>query len=73
MTEPSSVVITLPREAAENGPIYRGRAHPMQHGPEAGRHHLRFSMTGLERALLWLLVCYEGMKLFMKLVAFFVL
>ena len=45
----------------------------MRHGPEAGRKHRRFTMTELERALLWMLVCYEGMKLFMKLVTFFVL
>jgi hypothetical protein len=73
MTEPSPSVITLPREAAENGPIYRAKAHPMRHEPEAGRKHRRFTMTELERALLWILVCYEGMKLFMKLVTFFVL
>jgi hypothetical protein len=45
----------------------------MRHGSAAGRKHRRFTMTELERALLWMLVCYEGMKLFMKLVTFFVL
>ena len=73
MTEPNPFVITLPREAAENGPIYRESAHSMRYGPEAGRKHLRFTMTELERALLWILVCYEGMKLFMKIISFFVL
>ena len=73
MTDPSPLVITLPRESAENGPIYREGAHPMRHGSAAGRKHRRFTMTELERALLWMLVCYEGMKLFMKLVTFFVL
>ena len=45
----------------------------MRHGPEADRKHRRFTMTELERALLWMLVFYEGIKLFMKLVTFFVL
>ena len=73
MTEPSPFVITLPREAAENSPIHRGRAHPILHNSRAGRHQPLITMTALERTLLWILVCYEGLKLLWKGIYFLVL
>ena len=70
MTEPNSLEVTLPREAAENSAIHRGRSHPIMHGPTRGRRHRSIPMTELERLLLWILVCYEGLTLLVKILSF---
>ena len=67
MTEPNTIEVTLPREAAENSAIHRGRSHPIMHGSTRGRRHRSISMTELERLLLWILVCYEGLNLLVKI------
>ena len=70
MTEPNTLEVTLPREAAEPSAIHRGRSHPTMHGSPRGRRHRSIAMTELERLLLWILVCYEGLKLLMQIFLF---
>jgi hypothetical protein len=67
MTEPNTLEVTLPREAAENNAIHAGRSHPIMQGYTRGRRHRSIQMTELERALLWILVCYEGLNLLVKI------
>ena len=71
MTDPNIVEIIPPREPAENSAIYGGRCHPIMHGPSRGRRRRSIPMTELERLLLWLLVCYEGLKLLMNILVSF--
>ena len=73
MTEPNTLEVILPREAAENTAIHRGRSQPIMHGPTRSRRHRSISMTELERLLLWMLVFYEGLKLLMKIFLSFAL
>ncbi len=70
MTEPNTLEVTLPHKAAENSAIHRGRSHPIMHGSTRGRRHRSIPMTELERALLWMLVCYEGLNLLVKIFSF---
>ena len=70
MTEPNTLEVTLPREAAENTAIHRGRSQPIMHGPARSRRHRSMPMTELERLLLWILVCYEGLNLLVKIFSF---
>ena len=67
MAEPNTLEVTLPHEAAENSAIHRGRSQPIMHGSTRGRRHRSLPMTELERLLLWILVCYEGLKLLVKI------
>jgi hypothetical protein len=67
MTEPNTLEVTLPREAAENNAIHAGRSHPIMHVSTRSRRHRSIPMTELERLLLWILVCYEGLNLLVKI------
>ena len=70
MTEPNTLEVTLSHKAAEKSSIHRGRSHPIMHGSTRGRRHRSIPMTELERALLWMLVCYEGLNLLVKIFSF---
>ena len=70
MTEPNTLQVTLAREAADNDAVHRGRSYPIMHGLTRSRRHRSIPMTELERALLWIIVCYEGLNLLLKIFSF---